>query len=320
MPEPFHARFEYALHSLGIGQTSRLLLAISGGPDSLALLLLAHEAMPGRIAAATVDHGLRPEAAAEAAYVAEVCSRFAVPHSILAPAQPITGNLQSSARAARYALLEAAADAHGCTQIATAHHGDDQLETLLMRLARGSGVAGMAGIRARNGRIVRPLLGFAKAELEAICAAAGIEPVRDPSNDDWDFDRVRMRQWLAQLRHPFDPGRIQRTAGAMAQANEALAWSADRLAGERVVRDGDAIALDASGLPAEYRRRLVLHCLALADPALATKGDAIDRLLAELHAGRTATIGNILCEGGERWTFSPAPPRRKIITLKEIRK
>lgn len=229
---------------------------------------------------------------------------------ILRPAEPITGNIQSSARNVRYTLLKRAADSHGCTHIATAHHGDDQLETLLMRLARGSGVSGMAGIRARNGRIVRPLLGFAKAELEAICASAGLEPVHDPSNDDSDFDRVAMRQWLAGSEHPFDLDRVQRTARAMSEAGRALAWATEQFAGERVIRNGDEIELDASGLPADLQRRLLLHCIALADPALTPKGDAIDRLLTDLEAGKTVTIGDILCKGGTTWHFSPAPPRR----------
>lgn len=310
MSSNFNARFEAALRQFDIGTDDRILLAVSGGPDSLALLLLAQSTLPGRIVAATVDHGLRAEASEEAAYVARICSDLHIPHLTLHPATPITGNIQSSARTARYALLEQAMEARACTHIATAHHGDDQLETLLMRLARGSGVNGMAGIRPLNGQIIRPLLGFAKTELEGICATAGLKPIRDPSNDDSDFDRVAMRQWLAGSKHPFDLARAQRTASAMRESSEALAWTTDRLASERVARNGEVIELDPGALPADLQRRLLIHCIALCDPILVSKGEAIGRLLADLTAGKTATIGNILCRGGTIWQFSPAPPRR----------
>ena len=302
-------RFRQALTDLGISGPDRMLLAISGGPDSLALLLLAHRARPGQVAAATVDHQLRPESAQEAEFVGGLCRNIDVPHSILRPAQPISGNIQSSARRARYALLDQAADDQACTFIATAHHGDDQLETMLMRLARGSGVDGMAAIRAKNGRIVRPMLGFTKAELEEICAAAGVAPVRDPSNENAEFDRVAMRQWIAQASHPFQIERTNRTASALADAADALSWMTAVLAAERVSQVNDAIMCDANALPRELQRRLLLHCIVRLEPALHPKGEAVDRLLVELDAGKTAMIGNILCKGGTRWTLSTAPPR-----------
>ena len=306
----FLTRFGTALDHLGVSATDRMLLAVSGGPDSLALLLIAQAIMPDRIVAATVDHGLRPEAADEAEYVAQICQKLAVPHLTLRPAKPISGNIQSSARAARYALLGAAADAQGCGHIATAHHGDDQLETLLMRLARGSGVNGMAGIRPQNGLVIRPLLGFAKAELEQICTSAELDPVRDPSNDDSDYDRVAMRQWLAGSEPPFELQRAQRTANAMREAGEALDWMTDKLAAKRISKKGSEIELDANDLPADLQRRLVLACIAHIDPVLQPKGDATDRLLRGLYDSKTATIGNILCKGGAVWTFSAAPARR----------
>jgi tRNA(Ile)-lysidine synthase len=305
-------RFRQALTHLGISGPDRILLAISGGPDSLALLLLAHQACPGQLVAATVDHKLRPESAKEAEFVGDLCRDIDVPHMILQPAQPISGNIQSSARATRYALLEQAAHDHMCAYIATAHHGDDQLETMLMRLARGSGVDGMAAIRAKNGRIVRPMLGFSKAELEQICTAAGVEPVRDPSNENADFDRVAMRQWIAQASHPFQIERTNRTASALADAADALSWMTAVLAAERTTQVDSAITCDVNALPRELQRRLLLHCIAQLEPALHPKGEAVDRLLIELEAGKTAMIGNILCRGGTRWTLTPAPPRRDV--------
>ncbi|MEO7247763.1 MAG: tRNA lysidine(34) synthetase TilS, partial [Novosphingobium sp.] len=162
---------------------------MSGGPDSLALLLLAHELMPDRIAAATVDHGLRAESAAEADMVAQVCANMGVPHEILRVAVA-GGNVQAEARAARYAALAEWLDRKELAALVTAHHADDQAETLIMRLNRGSGVAGLAGTRA-VGRVpgsgektmqalLRPLLGWRKAELAGIVGTAGLVAAQDP--------------------------------------------------------------------------------------------------------------------------------------------
>jgi tRNA(Ile)-lysidine synthase len=273
-------------------------------------LLLAQQVVPGRLVAATVDHQLRAESADEAQIVAEICRNLGIPHIILTPDEKISGNLQSSARAARYALLERAADRQNCQHIATAHHADDQLETLLMRLARGSGVDGLSGIRARNGRVVRPLLEFTKAELIDICYSNGIQSVNDPSNADIDFDRVAMRNWLASTQHPFPVTRAPRTASALADASDALVWMTDTLAVHRVSHKNDVIVCQASGLPRELKRRLLIRCLRTIDINLAPRGDAIDRVLTDLENGRTAMIGNIKCVGGEDWQFSKAPPRR----------
>jgi tRNA(Ile)-lysidine synthase len=286
-------RFSDALARLGVGEDERIMLAVSGGPDSLALLLLAHQHAAGRIIAATVDHQLRPESADEALYVGQICRQLDVAHLVLAPTQEITGNIQSSARAARYELLAGAADEYKCPLIATAHHADDQLETLLMRLARGSGVSGMAGIRARNGRIIRPLLEFSKAELEEICTDADIQPVRDPSNDNADFDRVAMRQYLAR-----------------GDAAIALDWMTTALAERRISGGKAKITMDNKGLPKEIQRRLLLLALQRIETEIEPRGEALERLLADLEVGKTTTIGDILCQGGDVWQFSPAPPRR----------
>jgi len=303
-------RFRAALRRLDCADDDRFLCGVSGGPDSLALLLLAQQILPGRLVAATVDHQLRRESADEAQFVREICHNLGVPHIILTPDKKISGNIQSSARAARYALLERAADAQDCQHIATAHHADDQLETLLMRLARGSGVDGLSGIRARNGRVVRPLLEFTKAELIDICSSTGIQPVNDPSNANIDFDRVAMRNWLANTPHPFTASRALRTVSALADASDALVWMTDTLAAQRVSHQNNVIICTADGLPSEFKRRLLIHCLRTMDVNLAPRGDAIDHLLTELENARTAMIGNIKCVGGADWRFSKAPPRR----------
>ncbi len=279
---------------------------------------MAHQAFPRRIAAVTVDHGLRTEAAEEARFVAAICSERGIAHTILHPAEPITGNIQSSARAARYALLSQWADDAGCAFIATAHHADDQLETILMRLARGSGVDGLAGVRAVNGRIIRPLLDFTKSELLNICRAAGISPADDPSNHNADFDRVRMRNWLSRSYnapdtpaspHPLDPVAANRSAGALAGASAALDWTAQYFAEQRITANTPNYALDPQGLPRELVRRLVLIIVQAIAPETKPRGDAVERVLDALIAGDKVTLGNIQCIGGTIWHFGPAPPR-----------
>jgi tRNA(Ile)-lysidine synthase len=266
--------------------------------------------MPDRVYAATVDHELRPEAAEEAEFVAALCSQLLIPHRILRPPTPITGNLQSSARTARYALLQAHADATGCDWIATAHHADDQLETVLMRVARGSGVDGLSGVRALQGRIIRPMLTFSKAELEEICAKTGIVPVRDPSNNDDNFDRVKLRHWLAESSHPFDLNRAVRTATALADASDALDWMTGALFQTHVTRDDDSIIVNATDFPNELKRRLLLRILSQFQSDYVPRGDALDRALDTLADGGKQMLGEVQCEGGKIWRFTLAPKRR----------
>jgi tRNA(Ile)-lysidine synthase len=288
----------------------RICLAVSGGPDSLALLLLANELLPNRIVAATVDHGLRTEAAEETEFVASICTQLGVLHAVLKPEAPITGNLQSAARKVRYALLENFAATHDCKWIATAHHADDQLETFLMRLARGSGVDGLASIRAVNGRVIRPLLGFSKRQLEEICDAAGITPVRDPSNDDEDFDRVRMRKWLQESGIPFDVSAAGKSAAALHDASQALDWMCVRLAATHVKADGAKVKVDCGGLPNEMQRRLLIHALGQLQPDYVPRGEKLERALTGLRSGEKVMLGDVSMSGGKLWTLETAPPRK----------
>jgi tRNA(Ile)-lysidine synthase len=197
-------RVEIAFAPLALRRA--VLLAVSGGPDSTALLFLAagQAKRAGRplLFAATVDHGLRPESADEAALVGGLAAKLGVAHATLKweGVKPAT-RLQERAREARYALLIAHAKAIGAEALVTAHHLDDQAETVLMRLARGSGVAGLAGIPAESERegvkILRPLLDVTKAELIAVCEDAGLGYISDPSNENVRFARVRLRKILA---------------------------------------------------------------------------------------------------------------------------
>lgn len=304
----------------------RLLIAVSGGADSLALLLIAHRLWPDQIIAATVDHQLRPDAQHEAHYVAQICAARNISHSILTPQTPISGNLQSAARRVRYALLADYAGDHGCQWIATAHHADDQLETMLMRLARGSGLDGLAAIRARYGTIIRPLLGVRKADLVQFCTENAIDPVADPSNLDPRFDRVRIRSALRDFDH-VDPVAANQSAAALSDALDALNWTVARCISQDVRVAENAVMMTHQDYPPEILRRLTLYCLQLIQPGIHPRGAALDRLLHSLCRGDKAMLGDVLCTvvdsphhsdvavmapsaAPSQWRFERAPARQ----------
>lgn len=302
-------RVRTALAGLTQSGDDALLLAVSGGPDSMAMLDLVHRCWPGSVFAATVDHRLRPESADEARMVAGFCAEAGLAHATLDPDQPITGSVQAAARAVRYRLLLAEADRVSARWIVTAHHADDQLETMLMRLARGSGVHGLAGVRARNGRIIRPLLGWTKAQLCAHCAWCALPFAHDPSNANTDFDRVRMRQALAGF-DAIDPVQAVRSANALAEAADALDWVTAREVEAAIADDGAKIVLHRTYYPAALLRRLVQNCIERVERGIEPRGPAMDRLIATLQSGGQAMIGNVLCRGGDTWHFGPAPARK----------
>lgn len=300
-----------ALAGLTGSRDAALVLAVSGGPDSMAMLDIARRCWTGSLYAATVDHGLRPESADEAAMVGAYCAGAGVAHVTLRPPVPIIGSLQSAARVARYALLERHADDCGAGFIVTAHHADDQLETMLMRLARGSGVDGLAAIRARNGRVIRPMLHCRKAELITYCKRAGLRFVSDPSNANTDFDRVRMRAALEGF-DAVDPLMAVRSADALAAAAEALDWMADREAQSAISAHDDGVLLTLASYPPGLLRRLVLRCLDRVQPGIVPRGPQTDRLIAALHSGEQAMIGDVLgrpVREGLAWHFTAAPRR-----------
>ena len=191
----------------------------------------------------------------------------------------------------------------------TAHHADDQLETMLMRLNRGSGVAGLAGVRARSGRVIRPLLGARKVDLLAFARAEALPFVDDPSNSDARFDRAALRTALAGV----DWLNVQaagRSAAALAEAEAALDWSVGALAERHVRAQGDGWTLDRTDLPREYLRRLLLLMLERAGVGAMPRGDTIDRAIAAAQVGGRASLGDWLLTGGATWTLHRAPPRR----------
>jgi tRNA(Ile)-lysidine synthase len=303
-------------------------LAVSGGPDSLALLLLAHAALPGQIAVASIDHGLRPEAAGEVALVERVAGERGIPFTpltvTLAP-----GNIQARARQARYAALAGWAQDAGLGAVATAHHADDQAETLLMRLNRGSGLAGLAGVRAASRiegsevTLLRPLLGWRKAELAEVVAAAGITPAADPANTNPDFDRARLRVRLAEADW-LDPVQIAASAAHLAEGWQALDWYAELDWHEMVMRDDAAPGGLGFTYGANVPRVIAIETILRIIAALgghATRAEA-GRAWDRLWQGKNASIGGVLAQAGvERvekvgvmmrvWRFRPEPPRGK---------
>lgn len=312
----------------------RILIAVSGGPDSTALLHLAARWRAGRpdapaLFAATVNHGLRPEAAGEAAAVAIHAARLGVPHRTLAwtGAKPKRG-VQEAARAARYDLLAAAARTFGATAIALAHTRDDQAETVLFRMARGSGLTGLAGMRERSVRdgltLLRPFLDVPKARLVATLEAAGLDFVRDPSNLDVRFARPRLRAIAPGLaREGLDARRLARLAARLARADAALEAATDRVAAELMAdRGAEGLTILAAGfatLPEEVALRLLGRAVAIQgtegpvelaklEALLEVLKDALDPAAAPFRrtlAGAAVSVRKGLVR------VSPAPARRE---------
>ncbi|MEZ5751456.1 MAG: tRNA lysidine(34) synthetase TilS [Paracoccaceae bacterium] len=242
-------------------------IAVSGGGDSVAALVLAVDVLGAScVAAVTVDHGLRPGSRDEAEGVAALCGDLGVSHEILRWDGPTGGNLQDAARRARLRLIGDWASRHGVRRIVLGHTLDDQAETVLMRLARGSGVDGLSAMRPRRmqgGALwLRPLLGVTRAALRDVLRARGVGWVEDPSNADPRFLRVRAREALQALAPlGIDAAGLAATAMHMQRAREALeGQTQDALDRFVQARDGVLrIAPEARALPGEIRDRLFAH-------------------------------------------------------------
>lgn len=303
-----------------------VLLAVSGGPDSVALLALVHDWMkrlpdaPPSVSVATVDHALRPQSASEAAAVAALSAAFGLPHVTLVweGKKPQHG-LPNAARDARYALLVAharklATPAHPRIAIVTAHTEDDQAETLFMRLARGGGVRALAAMPAKrrladdNGEIiidlVRPLLALPKRRLLATIAARGIAYAEDPTNTDPAYERPRIRTALAAS--GLAASALARTAARMHSAKEVIGYAKRALATAAHLQFNDGIfascdraAFDAAPpyLQQEFLRDLIVAFGGTTPPPQTSE---IERLVAELAdaSERRATLGGAVVSAG----------------------
>jgi len=344
---PISARAAKQLFA-GLKGEPALVLAVSGGPDSVALMWLAARWQRGltrgpRLHVVTVDHGLRPEAAREARAVKRLATELGLTHRTLRwrGAKPKTG-LPAAAREARYRLLAEAARKAGATHVLTAHTRDDQAETLLMRLLRGSGLAGlsaMARLTERDGIVLaRPLLDVPKAQLVATLRRAKIDFADDPTNRDTAFTRPRLRALLPQLAaEGGDARNLARLAARLARANaavEVLVDGAERFLQLRSRGDAPQAGFEAQTffdakafalLPEEVRVRLLLRAV----NALGHEGPAelgkVEALLAALdqatatgpHAAangraivKQTLAGALISLAGGRIHIAPAPARR----------
>ncbi|WBU30992.1 tRNA lysidine(34) synthetase TilS [Rhodopseudomonas palustris] len=316
-----------------------IVLAVSGGPDSLALMLLAarwRKALKQgpALAVVTVDHGLRPEASAEARAVKRLAASLDLPHRTLrwSGDKPRTG-IQAAARGARYRLLAKAAKTLGASHVMTAHTRDDQAETVLMRLSRGSGIAGLAAMAReieRDGVVLaRPLLDVPKARLIATLAKARIDFATDPSNADPRFTRPRLRELMPQLAaEGCDARSLVRLAVRAARADAALELMTD--GAEQFLASLDAglerPGVDARaflGLAAEIQIRLLLRTLSrhgYEGPPELGKVEALAEALGQAAARspqaaakirlKQTLAGAVISLTGDRLVIAPAPPRR----------
>ena len=314
-----------------------VLLAVSGGPDSTALLVLAARWRAGlargpKLVAATVDHGLRPAAAAEARAVATLARKLGVPHRTLrwTGKKPASG-LQEVARLARYRLLADAARKLGASVIVAAHTRDDQAETVLIRMARGSGLTGLAAMRAASPvpgapdglTLVRPLLGVPKSRLLATLAAENIDFADDPSNIDPRFTRARLRKLMPTLADEgLDAARLAQLAARLARADAALETIAGHASATLAKRtENRRIALSVPEfvlLPEEIGLRLLSRAIAeTGDEGPVELGKA-EQLYAALIAAsgsdlrfRRSLAGALVTFSNGEITVERAPPRRR---------
>ena len=278
----------------------RLGVAVSGGSDSLALLHLLHEWGRSELFVVTVNHGLRKDAASEALHVARLCDRIEVPHQILQWAGwDGKGNLQDQARRNRYSIISEWAVEHDLDAVALGHTLDDQAETLLMRLARGAGVDGLSGMASRftrgGAQFVRPLLSHSREDLRAFLRKRNLRWVDDPSNDDTDFERVRMREALALLAPlGVTTEALSAVAANLAEARDALST----IAANFVTRSAKVIAGDLifdrpalSAQPAELRRRLVAQGVRwISSSEYPPRRQAVDAALRVMREGGNTTL------------------------------
>jgi tRNA(Ile)-lysidine synthase len=321
-----------------------IVLAVSGGPDSIALMWLAARwrralARGPRLIAVTVDHALRSEAASEARDVKRLARALDLPHRTVrwTGAKPKTG-LPAAARNARYRLLAQVARESRATHILTAHTRDDQAETLLMRLLRGSGIAGLSAMARESERdgvlLARPLLNVSKSQLIATLKKAKVGFADDPTNRDLNFTRPRLRAVMPVLAaEGGDIRTLARLASRLARANAAVEVLVDGAERYLALREGQALrpgfdgkTFDArafAAMPEEIRVRLLLRAIdryGHEGPSELGKVEALlaalDRTAAGSAAGRSSRLKRTLAgalvsliEG--RIRIEPAPPRRR---------
>lgn len=268
-------------------------LAVSGGGDSVALMHIAAEWASGRrLMVATVDHGLRAESADEAKQVHAAAKALGLNHvTLLWQRDTETGNLMANARDARLRLLSGWAQRNNLPVIALGHTADDQAETLLMRLMRGSGIDGLAGMADYRSAFgvdwIRPMLEVQRAELREWLVAHDISWIDDPSNENEDFDRIRIRKAIASL--GIETEALARSATHIRDAKDALSYYAADAAHDAIIRNGTLILprLPFRSAPPEICRRLLIAACRWISGA-----DYPPRRATVMHAMHAVSIGN----------------------------
>ena len=281
-----------------------IVLAVSGGGDSTALMHLAARALTAdQLVIVSVDHGLRDGSADEIAEVAAQARDLGLRHHAASWTWNGKGNLQAAARAGRWAALRAAASEHCATWVWMGHTQDDQIETALMRLARGSGVDGLTGmypqIRRDGLRIGRPLLAMERADLRDWLRAEGIGFSDDPSNDDPRFDRIRARQLMQQLQSlGLTRKRLLQTIDHMQVAHVSLQTAARNFAQDHVRQDagdllltGDVLDIDRSDAP---RRVLAAAIGWVASRDYRPRFDQLRKAARQVREGRKVTLAGVV--------------------------
>lgn len=294
-----------------------LLVLVSGGPDSLCLLDMLLRLHRGPLGVLSVDHGLRAAARAEVeAVAAYAAARGCAVHTAALGLSP-GPDLQARAREARLAEAERVALEHGYARIATGHTASDQAETVLFRLARGSGRRGLSGIAPRRGPFIRPLLCLTRSETAAWCAEHGLPAVDDPSNHDRQHRRARVRHDLLPVLetiHPDAQRHVAALADLLRDEAELLAPLVDT-AWDRCARGGGLDAQALSGQPPALARLLVRRLFAAANlPGAAGERAHVERALRVAVTGRASALpggGSLVREGGVL-TVVEAPEMRPL--------
>ena len=279
-------------------------VAVSGGSDSLALLHILHDWGRVPLTAATVDHGLRAEAAEEAEKVAKICETLGIPHQVLKwQGWDGKGNLQAQARQNRYSLLADWAEAEGCDTVVLGHTMDDQAETFLMRLSRASGVDALAGMESRiwrhDQRFDRPLLGVRRRELQDYLATKGQDWIDDPSNEDERFDRVKARKALVQLEDMgLSPEDITHSMINLSLAAMELRDRAREIARKICKEPAGDVVFDRAALrrlnPDMQHRLFSKALMFVSSEPYPPRGDAMFEAEAAMYAGRNHTLHGCL--------------------------
>ncbi len=302
LTDPF-ARFQAALAASSYSEGT-VGLAVSGGGDSIAMMQMAARLRPpGKLRVITVDHGLRAEAQDEIALVASQAAALGLDHTVTQWAWNGRGNLQAAAREGRWAAVREWAAMFNLRDVWLGHTEDDQVETLLMRLARGSGIDGLTGMypqTERDGlRILRPLLGVARADLRSWLTAQKIAWCDDASNDDPRFDRVRARQMFAQLETlGLTRKRLLQTVDHMQAAHISLQRAAQAFAKQHVRQDAGDLLLSADALnleKADAPRRVMAAAFAwVGSRTYRPRFEQLLETVAQARKGATVTLGGCI--------------------------